>query len=752
MPAHSEFTTVANLFIRLALAVMCFQPLAWAQHNQGAENAAATLSGRQSGSSSGAFVGGVRGLTSARAKGPHVTVTLRLPEVFLEKSEIAIEFELEPDWHIYWINPGDSGEEPRFKFAKAENLEIGPALFPTPTRIPAGPLTNFGFSKAKAPVAIRFPVHVASLAESGGTDAGNGTDVLGRGSVVVELSYLVCKEECIPAKAVLAASAPIRKTDAVGKSKLEYESQLYPPDEGPGSRASPIESKWRRVSEPGANSFSYALKVSNAKSVEFFPLTQPGSIGAPVFLASDGGQVLPEGSAIATGDELVVGLDPAQTANSNFDGEILGLVVDKASRAAQWTRFSKADVSQGMSVYLLALAFLGGLLLNLMPCVFPVVSLKIMSFMNESRGDSNQIKVHASLYALGVLVSLWILVAVLLALRAAGTSVGWGFQLQSPTFLFLLYAVFIFLGFNLLGLFEINYSGPRFLQNVLSIRGKAGSFFTGLLTTIVATPCSAPFMGVAIGAALSAGSWQAFMVFTSLGLGLSLPYIVLGFSPGLVTKMPRPGVWMERMKQGLAFPLFLTAVWLLWVLSQSTESAALILILAWTVGAGFFSWALHFQMRRTTWISLFGLLLASALALSTLGSPETVDLKNATSGSSTAVSRWQPYSEGAIKAARATGQGVFVDFTASWCVTCQVNKRLVLDTHRGNEIFNATNVIRLRADWTKRDQEISDALARLGRNSVPVYAYYPPGETSEVKLLPEILTFEILETALRPAK
>lgn len=731
MLAHSEFTTAVRHFqIRFFLvAHLLFVGVSDAASAQQA--------------------GGLPGRALARAVGPHATATLRLPEVFVSgsssgtaedlefNSEIAIEFVLQPDWHIYWINPGDSGEEPRFKFAKSELLEIGAPIFPTPTRIPVGPFTNFGFGSVNNPVAIRFPVRVAPI--SGPVSA--------TADVVVELSYLVCKEECLPAQAVLAASAPVEKTDNVRKATLEYELSRYPVVRGPGSRQSPIESTWRIL--PGTEPLSVGLSVPDANDKEFFPLAADPVSSSFTFAASDGGRLLVGALARSRLSELAVQLDQAGV--SSTEGHVVGLLVDRKSREAKWMRFQKEHHVDWLSLLkTLALAFVGGLLLNLMPCVFPVVSLKVISFVNESRGISRETKIHAILYAAGVLISLWVLVAVLLGLRSAGAAIGWGFQLQSPIFLFTLYAVFLFLGFNLLGLFEINYAGPAFMKNSLAARGRMGSFFTGLLTTVVATPCSAPFMGVAIGAALAGGPLESVLVFTALGFGLAIPYVVLGFSPRLVAFLPRPGIWMERLKQGLAFPLFMTAVWLLWVLSQSTESATLIVILAWTVIASFLVWALHYRMRWMTWISAVLLLIASVATIRFADFAAADEVSDVNSGPK--VLTWAPYSDRSVEEARAAGRAVFVDFTASWCVTCQVNKKLVLDTERGQQIFAKRNIALFRADWTKRDKEISNALSRLGRNSVPVYAFYGAGTESDagrgVTLLPEILTFEILEAAL----
>lgn len=663
------------------------------------------------------------------AKGPHSRVALRLPEIFHEtKSEaINVEFQIDKDWHIYWENPGDSGEEPKFDFTGSKGVSFGRPQFPIPKRIAAGPFTNFGFESAPGqPVTIRIPVQVAP-----GGDAGLA-------EISLDLSYLVCKEECIPADVKLRGRVPVRASEENAVLNVAYRTQEFPPLSGEGSRDEPIRSDWKLAKDGRLifqlENFKHAGELSK---LEFFPLAnvsaQHGFRGEFTDVSGSGGKTL----------RVALELDPSLSPPA-VGSTLEGLVVDRASGLTSWVKLeSRSDLDWMGLVRYLGFAFLGGLILNLMPCVFPVVSLKVLSFVKESGGNRRETKLHALLYALGVLLSLWLLLAGLLVLRSAGAAVGWGFQLQNPIFLFALFAVFLFLGFNLLGLFEINYSGPGRLQNLMMARGRAGSFFTGLLTTLVATPCSAPFMGVAIGAALASGYVEAALVFTMLGLGLSSPYVVLGFFPKLVDRLPRPGAWMDRFKQLLAFPLFLTAVWLLWVLSQTGATASLVMIVAWSVVVGFYVWARHFALAKTKWAALCVLVIGFVMIAKVLE-----DSPDSSSTNVSGSSRWESYSDETVRAALARGESVFIDYTASWCVTCQVNKKLVLDTERGQVLFRTAGVRLIRADWTKRDSEISNSLSRLGRQSVPVYAFYRNGSGTP-ELLPEILTFEILETTLR---
>lgn len=665
------------------------------------------------------------------AKGPHSRVALRLPEIFHETKTDAInvEFQLDKDWHIYWENPGDSGEEPKFDFSGSEGLTFGKPWFPIPKRIAAGPFTNFGFdSPVGRPIVIRIPVKV----QPGGDQ--------GFASVVLDLSYLVCKEECIPAEVKLRGRVPVRATENHAAVEVAYSLNEFPPFLGAGSRQDPLLSDWT-VDQGGK--LVFRLKNFNhggdLAKLEFFPLAS--------FSAKHGARGDFVRKNVADRETLQVGLELDPSLSVPAPGASLeGLIVDRESGTAAWVRLvSKASLEWMGLLRYLAFAFLGGLILNLMPCVFPVVSLKVLSFVKESRGDRRETLIHSMLYALGVLSSLWILLAVLLVLRSAGAAVGWGFQLQDPMFLYALYGVFLLLGFNLMGLFEINYAGPGSLQNLMMTRGRIGSFFTGLLTTVVATPCSAPFMGVAVGAALASGHLESVLVFTALGLGLASPYVLLGIFPKLVERLPRPGVWMDRFKQFLAFPLFLTAVWLLWVISQSETSASLVMIVAWSVVVGFFVWARHHQLTRMKWIGAGAVFAGFILIATVLGVSGKSD--SSTSRPASLSQAWESYDQLKVQDALKKGKSVFIDYTASWCVTCQVNKKLVLDTERGRSLFRSADVRLFRADWTRRDPEISKSLSRLGRQSVPVYAFYKNGTPVPV-LLPEILTFETLESSV----
>lgn len=670
----------------------------------------------------------------------HATVTLKAPEALAPslppgtRQELVLEFKVKPDWHIYWKNPGDSGEEPRpqwtlFPDALKSSITIEDLEYPTPQRLAAGPFTNFGYS-ADAPIEFRVPVRVSGPIQD-----------VPAADVNLALTYLVCKEECVPEKADFKIQIPIRASGAP-PAAIPIEPTKFPARDGLGSSAKPNRLKF--VPMDGANgamptrlAFELPDGFGTSEDFEFFPLT------TPLLVASDKGLTLPSASDAGL-SQFEVKVEETAT---SVPEKISGLLVDRNRTRAEWVEYTRHQPFDFLGLLkTLAFALIGGLILNLMPCVFPVVSLKVLSFVREGAGDSREIRRHAYAYTAGILLSLWVLVGVLLAVRSAGAAVGWGFQLQNPIFLFILFGVFFFLGLNLLGVFEFNYSGPAKMQNLMMKRGLSGSFFTGLLTTVVATPCSAPFMGVAIGSALAGGALQAFAVFTALALGLALPYLILALKPTWIQKLPRPGAWMETLKEFLAFPLFLTAVWLFWVLSQSVDVGALIPVLAWCVFAGFFAWALG---RGSRWRGVRVWLGVSAIlfVIATFIAVSSVRPSDETSSSSAGVNEWVPYTDARLNEELSKGNAVFVDFTASWCVTCQINKKLVLTTDEAKQVFEEKKIVRLRADWTKRDSEITNALSRLGRNSVPVYAFYRAGEKSP-RLLPEILTMEIFKQSL----
>ena len=385
-------------------------------------------------------------------------------------------------------------------------------------------------------------------------------------------------------------------------------------------------------------------------------------------------------------------------------------------------------------VLALAFAFVGGLALNLMPCVLPVLSIKVLGFAGR-HDDARTRRRHGLVYAAGVLASFWLLAAALLGLRALGAELGWGFQLQSPVAVAALALFFFALALNLSGVFEIGVLLPDRLADWRARRPALDWFGSGVLAVIVASPCTAPLMGAALGYAVGESGWRALAVFTALGLGMALPYALLAWFPALLARLPKPGPWMVRLRQALAFPLYGTVVWLAWVLGQQTGLDAVARLLAALVVLAAALWLAGFPRARVAAVAAAIFAIAIAVPAARPGVP-----------AATPDAGWQPFSAERVAALAAAGKPVFVDFTAAWCVTCQVNKRLVLGRDDVLAAFRTRGIELVRADWTRRDDEITRALAALGRNGVPVYVLYKPGRAPV--LLPEVLTRERVLAAL----
>jgi thiol:disulfide interchange protein DsbD len=414
-------------------------------------------------------------------------------------------------------------------------------------------------------------------------------------------------------------------------------------------------------------------------------------------------------------------------------------------------------VDAGLALALLFGA-IGGLILNLMPCVFPVVGLKVLGFAQaagHAHGARRAMRRGAAAFAGGVLVSFWVLAGLMLALRAAGESIGWGFQLQSPGFVAAMALLFVAVGLNFSGVFEFGLSMTR-LGGVGGGGSTAGSFGAGVLAVLVATPCTAPFMGSALGFTLSQPAAFTLAVFTAIGLGMALPYLLLGLFPAWVERLPRPGRWMQTLRQVLAFPMYATAAWLAWVLVQQAGADAMLRLLFAAVVLGAAAWAwgrwANDAPRRPGLAAaavVVGLAAVGALLAPVVdAAPEPVRASDTAPAGAAGAVAWAPWSEERVRESVAAGRTVFVDFTAAWCVSCQANKKLVLERDAVTAAMRERGVVALRADWTQRDPAITEALGRHGRNGVPLYLVYRPGEPRP-RVLPELLTTNVVVDALR---
>ena len=661
-------------------------------------------------------------VAAAPLRTPHVEAELVAERGAIEPGRpltVALRLKAIPGWHTYWRNPGDSGEPTKLAWNLPPGYVAGPIQWPHPERLPAGPLMNYGYENE---VLLLTRIKVPQ-------DAGAGPVTL-----TAHATWLVCNpERCIPEEGTLGItlsagpSAPSPWATAIERARAAL--PVPAADHGP----------WRFAARRSANGrveLDIAAPPGLApKGLEFFPY-QEGKVenaGAQTLSVQDEG--------------LRLSIPPSSQPVGEWT-RLAGVLVASDAIGANGLRAIEIDVPVGAAaaggtlglLAALLLAFAGGMLLNLMPCVLPVLSIKALGFAQPGNH-----RTHGLVYTAGVLASFWLLAGLLIGFKAAGAGLGWGFQLQSPLFVALLALLFFALALNLSGVFEFGSVLPGSVAGARATNRNADAFLTGVLAVVVASPCTAPFMGAALGYALAESAPGALLVFTALGLGMALPYLLVAWHPGWLARLPRPGPWMLRFKQFLAFPLYGTVVWLAWVLGVQAGLDAVILLLAALVALGAAAWLFGLPAARPLRVRVAAALLA-ALAVG-LTVPAARDAAPAApAAQQAAASPWEPWSRERMAALAGEGKPVFVDFTAAWCVTCQVNKQLVLERPDVLQAFRDRGVTLVRADWTRRDPAIAAALAELGRNGVPVYVLYRPGR--EPQLLPEILTREALFTAL----
>jgi thiol:disulfide interchange protein DsbD len=560
-----------------------------------------------------------------------------------------------------------------------------------------------------------------------------------------KVDWLVCREVCIPGKAELevARAVPSTRGEVVQvASDRDIFNRLV------GRLPTPLPTADKATFQPTATGFRVAVETGQRETqAAFFPegeniLDNP----APQTLTPT-----PKGLILEVKKDANLTANPAQlkgvlelSGGRNYELTALPGTVAAPPPLPAFSLLGLARIA--------GLAFLGGLLLNLMPCVFPVLFLKGLALVNSGNEERHKLRTHGFVYTAGILVSFWALVAALLGLRAAGAVLGWGFQFQSPVFLSLMAGLLFFLGLSLAGQFEIGLTLTSAGGSLAAKQGYAGSFFTGVLAVIVATPCTAPFMGAAIGYALAQPAAVTFAVFTALALGLAAPYAALTLQPAWTQLLPKPGAWMDVLKQAISVPIFVTVIWLAWVLAQAYGAALLAVLLAGFLLLAIAGWFLgRWPARR--WSKVVAALIVLTVVVVSVTAPrelaETPEAQaplNA-AGHGAVEGQWQPWSADAVERSLAAGQPVFVDFTAKWCLSCQVNERVALDKPEVMHAFGASNVALFKADWTRQDPAITQALTALGRSGVPVYALYSPGENNP-RLLPQVLTPGIVIDAL----
>lgn len=670
---------------------------------------------------------------------------------------VAIRFEMEPGWHNYWRNAGDSGLPTTLDWDLPPGFTAGEIQWPFPERIVVYPLVDYGYSG-----------EVALLVElSPPTDLQPGSTA----DLRVRVDWLICERICLPAHAEIDEQIPVEahppETDPRWASLFaETRHDLPRTLTGWELAAEVAEGGYRLTVEASADGtpvpeevYFYAAEKNVIAHAEPQTLTHREGglsldlIGSPyalrpstplqgVLMAEGGGSWDPAGGVVAMAVDVPVAGAPAPSPEMPAMGE---------AGATQGTAGGPGGTPEGRGggftlALALAFAFVGGILLNLMPCVFPVLSLKILGTAGQGGEDRTTIRNQGLVFGLGVVLSFLALAGALIALRAGGTQLGWGFQLQSPLFVAAMGGLFFAIGLNLLGVFEVGAALTRLGGKPGGPSGYGESLASGVLATVIATPCTAPFMGAALGFALTRSIPETLLIFGLLGLGMALPYVVLSVAPGLLERLPRPGPWMETMKQLLAFPMFATVIWLVWVFGLQTGVggatyllAALLLVAAagWMVGR----WH-RADLPSGVWargISLGTLALAILAVLRGAGQePPTMGVHE----------DWEPFTPEKVEGALEVGQPAFVDYTAAWCLTCQVNERLVLSSEKVMDAFRARDVALFKADWTRQDPVITASLESLGRGGVPVYALYGGGPDSTPHVLPALLTEEIVLNAL----
>jgi thiol:disulfide interchange protein/DsbC/DsbD-like thiol-disulfide interchange protein len=661
--------------------------------------------------------------------------------------DVGLRLVHEPHWHTYWTVPGDAGLPTRLAWQLPPGFQPGPVQWPVPQLLRVGSLANYGYEgTVLLPVTLRVPATV----EDGS-----------RVRLAAHADWLVCSDICIPESADLTLVLPVSSAAHATPSRFQRE----------------FAAAAARVPKPVALAGASAV-IDGARirlrfqpdrapqRLQFFPL-EPMRVqaAAPQRLDVSGSwasldllaQQPVSADFKALRGVLIADGGPGTSSGSGWIGLVevplkAGVVPSFAPGGATEGEPASPAARAGSMSLLLALvgAFVGGLILNLMPCVFPVLSLKLLALVQHRHRGDPSLAAHGVAFAAGAVASFVLLAAVLVGLRAGGSQLGWGFQLQSPLFIAALTALFFGIGLNLLGAFEVSFGTS--LVNSKAVQGfddhhLLGSFATGVLAVLVASPCTAPFMGAALGYAAAQPAPVALLVFAMLGAGMATPYLALTLSPSLLNRLPRPGVWMQHLRQLLAFPMFVTCVWLLWVLAQQIDVDAVALVLAGLVALGLAAWAAGQAQRGARVFGWVATAAAVASALALVAATEHAAVPPAQAGTLAPDSEgWAEWSPRAQSQQLSQGRPVFVDFTAAWCVTCQANKRLVLYSSPVAAAFAQRGVTLLRADWTNRNDAIAHELARFGRNGVPLYVLYDPAGRPHV--LPEILTQRVVLDAL----
>ncbi|HEX6794758.1 MAG TPA: protein-disulfide reductase DsbD domain-containing protein [Casimicrobiaceae bacterium] len=687
---------------------------------------------------------------AAPVKTGHVVAELVGDETALvpgTTTTIALRLAIEPGWHTYWRNPGESGLPTTLDWHLPAGFSAGDILWPAPRALPAGPLMNYGY---EGEVFHLVPLSVPSNATPGTT-----------ATLAAHADWLVCKETCIPEGADLTLdlpladhAAPSRWHDAIAKTRAALPGALpsswHASASATGAVITLSLTPPANAADPGRLQF-FAIAdrhvEPSAPQKQLAPANGRYTLQLPVSHELDGAFGRLQG--VLRGDKGFA-VDGGKVEAVALDIPLIGTPVagPKPSPAGPVAAVSSSSLpGSTLSLpFALGFAFLGGLLLNLMPCVFPILSLKALGLATSDAGDRRASRYEAVAFAAGVVLAFAALGAALAGLRSAGEELGWGFQLQSPAVVTSLAILFFVMALNLSGVFEFGALVPSGLASWSHANRHVNGFASGVLAVAIASPCTAPFMGAALGYALGEHAQVTLGVFVALGLGMALPYFALAWFPRWRRALPRPGAWMLRLKQVLAFPLYATVAWLVWVLAAQVGNDAVIRIGIALVLIAFALWAWR-TWRSAAHRAWGAAALVGAVAGVLVAWPLLAGVRSVADLAQTQPANgWQSYSPARIAELTAEGRPVFVDFTAAWCITCQVNERLVLNDAGVRDAFARAGVALVRADWTRRDAAISEALAALGRSGVPAYVIYRKDRAPQ--LLPEVLQRQTVIDAL----
>ena len=621
---------------------------------------------------------------------------------------VGLEFNLSPGWHTYWENPGDSGEGASIKWNLPSGFKASPILWPGPKRIPVEPLMTYGYEdKALLLTEIKSPKEFSNPVK-----------------ISAKINWLTCKDICIPQEG-------------------QVDMTLI---KGP-KVANQFTSKLKEVALTVPKNFPSPYRVSVINEKIFLQFEKEGSrnISEAYFFPKEYGLVnYTADQKLERNDNsfsLELSSAEVQLKTNTLKG-VLKLKVDGIKEFYTLDLPLEKNTNKPLvTISLLTaiiFAFLGGIILNAMPCVFPILSIKILSFIEQSQGSKEKLFHHGLVFSAGVLTTFLAVSALLIFLRASGEAIGWGYQLQSPWVVSLLIYLFVVIGIVFMGNIVLGSSFGNLGTLVQNQKDLTSSFFTGVLAVVVASPCTAPFMGPALGLALLQPGLKSILIFLALGIGFSLPYLILSIYPQLLSKLPKPGEWMQTLKQIMAFPMWASALWLAWVLSSQVDMQSVFAVLLGALLIALGLWLMEKTqnsasiLRRLTLIFSLGLMIFSIWLLPIASDNNSPGLKNEENA----------FSVQKLNSLRSEQKMVFLNFTADWCITCKVNEAIALNQDKVKKVLDEKNIIYLKADWTRKDPEIASMLASYGRTGVPLYLLFP--SQGDPIILPELLTEDLL--------